>query len=283
MDAIVETILAMFRTGDFADFCRAAEAVKVLGPAAKAAVPALIHNLDGFASSKPTPSADWNKITSQNRVLEALAEIGPDARAAVPAIIERINQRNGPIFFKVLGRIGSEAKDAAPFLQNWLEAKDCRVRLAPAGALTRIVPDQCSIAVGVLQRLKYDPELATVWGPPTNRNEFMSRKQDFDNPTSRFYRLAASVPLWKLGLENEPPLPALLKELECKKNSVDEISLIELLADLGSEAKPALPKLATFLWQALGSGQRRAAAIAIRRIDPAEAGRLNLPGVLALP
>jgi hypothetical protein len=139
------------------------------------------------------------------------------------------------------------------------------------------------MAVDVLQRLKYDPELATVWGPPTNRNEFMSPKQDFDNPTSRFYRLAASVPLWKLGLEKESPVPALLKELECKKNSVGEISLIELLADLGSDAKPALPKLATFLEQALGSGQRRAAAIAIRRIDPAEAARLNLPGVLALP
>lgn len=105
---------------------------------------------------------------------------------------------------------------------------------------------------------------------------------DFDNPQSRFFRLAAAVPLWKLGLEKESPVPTLIAVLH-NGGSPDELRFIELLGDLGPEAEPALPILTKFLDADKWIRLRRTTANTIRKISPEEAVRLNLPGVLAVP
>jgi len=56
-----------------------------------------------------------------------------------------------------------------------------------------------------------------------------------------------------------------------------------LLGDIGPSAKAALPYLERILNSDDDIGKRRAAAAAIRKIDPQEAARLHLPGILALP
>lgn len=185
IDAIVEKLVETIKTGDFAECMRAVEALAVLGPAAKAAVPVLIRNLNGFPSHVSGTLGMVPTLNSQRYIGEALAEIGPDASAAVPALIAAGGNPHSAVnmWFKVLGRIGPAAKDAVPLLEENLGAKDERLRLAAADALTRIVPGQCSNAVGVLRALQRD------------------------NSVSRFYRLSAAVPLWKLGLESESPAP----------------------------------------------------------------------------
>jgi len=55
---------------------------------------------------------------------------------------------------------------------------------------------------------------------------------------------------------------------------------IELLGEIGPAASNALPVLATYLNLTNGYYYRAEAAIAIRKIDPAEARRLKLPGLL---
>ena len=57
---------------------------------------------------------------------------------------------------------------------------------------------------------------------------------------------------------------------------------IELLGDIGPEARVALPTLEKLLKPGQYIGTRCAAAIAIKKIDPAEAMRLGLPGLLTL-
>jgi hypothetical protein len=109
-----------------------------------------------------------------------------------------------------------------------------------------------------------------------------SDKLDFNNPMSRFYRVSAAVPLWKLGLESQSPASDVLKAFEQNPGS-DDLAYIELLSDLGPKAKAALPKLETYLTPDKGIWLRRKAAIAIRKIDPTEADRLGLPGTLAVP
>lgn len=258
-DATVEKLVETIETGDFAQCMRAVEGLAVLGPAAKAAVPVLIRNLNGFPTHVAGRLGMVPTMNSQRYIGEALAEIGPDAKAAVPALIEAGGNPHGAVnvWFKVLGQIGPAAKDAVPLLEKNLSANDERLRLAAADALTRIVPDQCSNAVAVLCALQRD------------------------NSVSGFYRLSAAVPLWKLGLESQSPVPALLKELEQSPHS-DASSYMDLLGEVGPDAKAALPKLETYLDPPKDIRLRRKAAIAIRKIDPAEAARLGLPGVLAV-
>jgi hypothetical protein len=68
-----------------------------------------------------------------------------------------------------------------------------------------------------------------------------------------------------------------------KADNTDAIWCVELLGDLGPEARPALPGLTHLIGPEKWIGLRRSAAIAIRKIAPEEAEKLNLPGVLAVP
>lgn len=212
---------------------------------------------------------------------QALAEIGPGARAALPDLVRLLNEHkdnNPAIYCRALGCIGQQTEEAVRELENALKDENRGVRLAAAAALTRIAPSQCTNAVRVLRELEVDPELAAVWVVDQNGIAQPTNKKDFNNPASRFFRLAASVPLWRLGLEKEPPVAGILEAIK-QRGCPDEFSYVELLGDIGPQAKSALPRLAA----SAGRTSRRAAAIAIRKIDPSEAARLGLPGILLVP
>jgi len=282
--ANVAKVIQMLRDGDFPKKYGALEVVQVYGPSAKLAVPELIKALDGFSPPTAGPLGVTAKMNSQREAAEALAEIGPDAAAAVPALVARV--RIGgcfhPSFCKALGRIGPSAEQAVPVLQEVLQDDDPSTRLAAADALTQIVPSQCSDAVAVLRALQHDPKLAQVWQSDGHGSASLTERLDFESPQSRMFRLRAAVPLWKLHLESQSPVPALLQEMG-KPESADAIWCVELLGDLGSDAREALPKLALLVGPEKWIGLRRAAAIAIRKINSEEAKKLSLPGMLAVP
>jgi HEAT repeat protein len=282
----IAKLIKMLREGDYREKYQALEVAGLYGPAAKAAVPDLIGALDGFLPTTPEPLASTGKRNSQREAAEALAQIGPEAAAAVPALIARVRIGSyfHPSFCKALGRIGPKAQAAVPVLQEALKDQDHNVRLAAADALTRIVPGQCSNAVAVLRALQHDPQLAQVCRSGGHGSASPTDGLDFENPQSRMFRLRAAVPLWKLHMEPQSPVPALLQEMRKPENG-DAVWCVELLGDLGPDAREALPKLALLVgpeqWRSIGL--RRAAAIAIQKIDPEEAKRLNLPGILAVP
>lgn len=283
--AVLAKLIQAIQSGEFQDRFRAVETILVFGPDAKPAVPGLIEFLTGPAPQRPGPFAAFGMMNARRSAAEALAEIGPEARAAVPALIGLLKEHRDyyrASYCKALGRIGPDAKEAVPVLEEALQDDNRGIRLAAAVALTRITPQQASNAVAVLKSLQKDPELATVWVTDGSGVAKQTSQKDFQNPASRFFRLSASVPLWRLGLEAEPPVTAIIEELNRPYRS-EGISFVELLGDIGPEAKAALPTLTKFLNPDRFVRLRRAVAIAIRKIDPNEAAKLGLPGVLAVP
>jgi HEAT repeat protein len=275
-------LIELLQERTFSERYAALEALAVYGPSAKSAVPALIEALDGFSPGGSDVFSTTSRMNSQRQVAEALAEIGPEAEEAVPALVAHVKM--GYYFqyssCKALGRIGPCAREAVPILELALADSDPNARLAAADALTRIFPNHCSNAVAVLRALQHDPQLAQVWRSDGHGAAYLTDLLDFDNATSRQYRLSAAVPLWRLHLEAESPVPGLVEELRKSENAY---WCIELLGDLGPDARAALPVLAPLAGPEKGIPLRRAAAIAIRKIAPEEADRLNLPGILALP
>jgi len=159
------------------------------------------------------------------------------------------------------------------------------IRLAAATALARIAPQKASNAVAVLKGLQHDPELARVWSSDGHGGAIMTDKKDYQNPQSVLFRLSASVPLWELQIESEPPVTSILEEMNKigRSDDVSGIPYIELLGEIGPPARSALPVLKTFLQPQRWVRLRRTVAIAIRKIDPEEYARLGLPGTLVLP
>ncbi|MBU6401870.1 MAG: hypothetical protein KGS61_16260 [Verrucomicrobia bacterium] len=280
---------------------RSLEALALFGPAAQPAVPALISILK--APVGEGPFGIMGTINARREAAKCLAEIGPGASAAVPALVALISEHKDPnttFYCCALGRIGPAAEAAAPVLDGLLgndhpaqgpvDPFRSRQRetyvgsLAAADALTRIVPHGCSNAIAVLQRFEADLPPVEVFavdkyglGRPTGRM--------VPNPNNRFCRLSASVALWRLGLEREPPVAGLVAIIaEPTNDSGGQLGwAIDLLGDIGPAAKRALPALTKLLDTKLFIGTRRAAAIAIGKIDPHQAARLGLPGLLVLP
>jgi hypothetical protein len=257
----------------------------LFGPAAGPAIPALIQVLAGPALELPGHFTGVRLANSRRTAARALAEIGPDARPAVPALIALLQARadfNAACYCHALGRIGPDAKAALPALEDATQSDNRGIRLAAATALTMVVPEHSSNAVKVLRSLQNDPELATVWASNGDGVVSPTSRKDFQSSGCRFFTLAADVPLWRLGLEKVCPAAAIVAEIN-KPQAADNISYIELLGDIGPDARAALSVLEKSVDKYHSGFFGRDAAIAIRRIDPDTAEKLGLPGMLALP
>ncbi len=110
---------------------KAAAIIARIGPAAKAAVPALIKAL-----------ADKNPETC-SEVLFALAAIGPDAAEAVPAISQVLGAPETNVCYSAcyaLGKIGPASEPAKAELMKNLDGDDHFLCMASAWALCQIDP-----------------------------------------------------------------------------------------------------------------------------------------------
>jgi len=103
-----------------------------IGPAAKAAVPALIEAL-----------SDENPRI-RNEVLFAIAAIGPEAKEAVPMVAKLLNDPEMDVRYGAcyaLGKIGRAAMPAKAELQRTLDSPDQFLAMAGAWALACIHPE----------------------------------------------------------------------------------------------------------------------------------------------
>ncbi len=283
--AAVEVLIQRLQSEDPRERFRALELIGIFGPDAQPAVPALIEILNGSGPLFPAPFASIGMANSQREAALALAEIGPEARAAVPALISLIHGHHIQYeaqYIKALGRIGPDARDAIPLLQEDFTNENRGIQLAAADALTRIAPRDCSNAVAVLRELQHLPKLSKILLADSNGLAMPTNVTNFDDPSAPFFYAAASVPLWKLGLEKEPPVHAIMDAMT-KQPGMYEHDYVDLLGDIGPEAKPALPLLVKRLNPPWSDIAGRVAAMAIRKIDPEEAATLQLPGSLAVP
>jgi hypothetical protein len=242
-------------------------------------------------------------------ILRDLEEIGPQAVAATPALAalvrvaveteqaqEQKSRRHRPQNFKprlpaqswesrlppqaltaldALGSIGPGASNAIPAVEFCLtNTLITGAQLRAAVAWSRIDPNsKTAIAAlrkfqtngdpGLLDRVDRDP--AAI-----NPLEFCVNNL---SQTPLQVQIRARVALWRLGLEHELPLPAIMAEA-----SHDGVWAIDLLGEIGPPAREALPVLERYITEM--DGPRNLAALAIVKIDPAEAKRLGLPGWL---
>jgi hypothetical protein len=236
--------------------------IKMYGPDAASAVPALVKFIKKGGVDKY--EIEW--------AIDALAEIGPAASPSVPALIAMLSDWQESVTV-ALGRIGPRAKEALPFLEKALRAPTPAERCRAADAITKIAPQNAAELVPVLQALEHVPPLRVIY---PDSNAVQAPVFFRPDPSSNYFRLAAEVSLWRIGLRASPPVAEIISEAQNK--DYDHISdWIDLLGDIGPPAASALPALDKIL------EFDSEAALAIRRIDPNEYDRLNLPGVVVLP
>ncbi len=214
-----------------------------------------------------------------------LGQIGPESRAAVPKLITQLrshSEHGSTPYSLALGAIGPAARDAIPLLEELLHSDTPETRLAAADALSRIAPELSSNLVAVVQPFLAERDS----GSPTNNSSTVPVAPDeWRRSRSLFLSLQASVILWRLHVQKDPPVAQIIDAFAINT----EPWFIGLLGDIGPAAKAALPNILIPLVQPGSTDSddqlllRPAAAIAIRKIDPATATRLNLPGTLALP
>jgi HEAT repeat protein len=287
---ILQQIIASLQNGTNEIPSRAFTVIKFFGPKAESAVPALIEALNQKPLALPShfglSMRDQSIFQLLHRASTAIGAIGPMARDAVPALTNLLGRRenDAETYCEALGRMGPDAGKAIPVLEALFNATNGgiysrryppgtgiidAVRFAAARALVEITPTQASNTVNFLKKAEEERGR-----PEWNRYPMMS-------PFSAQVALwnSAQVALWKGGLEKNPPVTNLMAILSSKTVYSDsKLTAIQLLEEIGPEARPALPLLETFL--KCGEPDRWDAAIAIQRIDPQEAARLGLPGLL---
>jgi HEAT repeat protein len=191
---------------------RVTEVLKIMGPAAKDAIPALIKALDddSFVS---------------HGAIEALAAMGSDARPAVEALVKRFEyikalealgkEREGDfgrrMILTALEQIGPGAVDAVPRLIEWLPQYPQAARvLGKIGAAAKA-------GVPALEKM--------------HRSESSTEKS------------AAAFALLRITGKKEPYLSDLVEILQKSKDTRVRGQVIDMLRVLGTDARPALPVL----------------------------------------
>jgi HEAT repeat protein len=208
----------------------AARTLGKIGPAAKDAIPALVHVLN-------TDEEVGVRIDSA----DALGRIGP---AAVPALIDTLKERKRfvrELSAEALGQIGPAAKDAVPALIVALKDEDSDVRSTSAMALGRIGP----------AAKKAVPALVVA----LNDNLFG-------------YRAGSARALGLIGPEAKEAVPALITALMDEDGTVRRASAVAL-GRIGPVTKTVVPALAITAVRDEDFESRRSAAFALSRIGPA--------------
>lgn len=271
--------------------------VAVFGAAASNAAPELLAILQKVNAEIPPVSSNifgvaaynWSPpMRERSACLAAICEVGPPAAGCASAILDCFSPRgifnyvpyftlgDDPVVIcRALGKIQASPDLAGPFLKMVLtNSMDRRVGHVPrnpllavtaAAALARVIPGD-GPALNVLQSLQ--------------TNDFAP------------VRILARLELCRLGLASRLPLADIAQEFDPDKgnrldvgykglvNPADLEVLANALGDLGALARPCLPSLEGCLNPT--NPIRRTAAIAIRKIDPARADKLGLPGLLVV-
>jgi HEAT repeat protein len=236
--------------------------LRMIGPAAQAAVPALQKLLGDDKSAV--------------RIETALALVAIDVKEAtgtVPALIEGLKASVHPAMeaAQALAELGPVAKDAVPELVKHFDAESPHVRLYSAEAAARIDPEQApkavEVLVGMLKDKKYKKSMVRSYslgalqriGAPAKSALPALKELLTDN--GPFH---ADVALALIAIEPEGTNPAFqwAREALLSKNAdEDTYDLIERLPQLGHKGKPLVPDLVALLKSE--SGDSRASAVAL--------------------
>ncbi len=291
----------------------AANALAGIGPAARAAVPALIR---AFERHEPRPDEELDLLAMY--ASRALGRIGPDAQAAIPALSHRLDRMNGndldvvialdrigspparrlldaflrdgdPYVADVLAGLGPRAREVAPALRAALTDRRLQVRISAAVALAHVDPPAPEAIPLLIEGLKKwgDQELSVESVPdalahlgPRARSALLELSRLVDKGSVDESIVKALVQIDPEGKECVPALIAAMKN--------DDYALVDVTANclclLGPRAKDAIPVLRDTLTRQFGESfangydPQTSAARTLRRIDPE--GKASIPAMV---
>ena len=293
----VDELIADLADGGKVARREAARSLALLGPEAKAAVPALAKALDddevqvffwattalanlGPLAHEATPelikrlSRGGRRYRDQARlrVVTALTRIGP---AAVPQLIEALGNESRSIrsgAARVLGNMGPAAREAVPCLFALLADEEHHIGETAGAALGKIGP---AAHPRVLEALGSENE--TVRAAAAVAIGWMSEPGE---PAKRLAKLLEAEPstrvtangleaLNRVGLPGDQMLPLLLPALEHDDERVRHEAMNGLLS-LRPDSRAAVPHLLKWL-EAADPAKRSQAVELLGRIGPAAA------------
>jgi hypothetical protein len=266
-DELLQNHLKLLQSTNALDRYNAAMALQFFGSKAAAAAPRLVEIL-----KLPQQTFDL-KIGMANDKSAALWTVkfaGSNATTVTPELVELLHDgQNVQQICDILANIGPGAAAAIPSLQVLLATNYVLVtnKYGPMGS-------QQTFHQQIVPRWKVAQALVSIDSRQSNaiailREAQVANRRRLKSPggMEREIYIPATITLWQLGLEANPPVDELIAE--------GDGWAFDRLGDIGPAAKKALPALEASLKQYSLSAD---AALAICMIDADEANRLGLPG-----
>ena len=266
----VEDLIGELGSGDKVKRREAARSLALLGPAARAAVPALIKGLDddeeqvffwsatalakiGPDAHEATPelikrlkrSGRRYKDQVHVRIVHALTQIGPAAVLQLTGALgsEHSSVRLGAV--RVLGNLGFASREAAPRLFDLLADDSESVRFSAGSALGRIgdvaYPQIMKGLSADSAPVRAAAAHAVVWIPANSRPAIHLAKRlakETDNET----KVAGLNALNRIGFDGERLLAMLLPALDSEEPRLRQEALSGILS-LRPNSRAAVPHL----------------------------------------
>ena len=266
----VEDLIQELGRGDKVKRREAARSLALLGPKAKAAVPALVKGLDddeeqvffwsatalakiGPDAREATPelikrlrrSSRRYRDQVRVRIVHALTQIGP---FAVPQLTEALGADDSSIRFgaaTVLGNLGSASHEAAPRLLELLADDSESVRTAAGSALGQIGdtahPEIIQGLSAENAAVRTATTRAVVW-LPANSRPAMHLARRLANESDPEAKIAGLNALNRIGFDGNRLLPLLLPALDAENQELQQEALSGILS-LRPNGKAAVPHL----------------------------------------
>lgn len=236
----LEVFAKQFKSEDRAEVLEAAYA---LGAKAKDAVPALVKPLTTVANvlkgAEPPPVGFEELLAGAAPLVMGLGQIGPDAKAALEPLSVIAKAKHPTLSFPAAVAVYQidPKPDNALAIAGFLDDKDNRARAA--ASLRQLRPTGKAVAIELLVAL--------------------------DSPDETL-RLDAAAGLWRIE-KNPAALKAVRKLLASADAKVRERAALDLGAEFGADAKPAVPDLVKRLFDARAA-VRMNSAEALGRLGP---------------
>jgi hypothetical protein len=277
---LLQQHIELLKSTNVIDRLNALEAIRFFGPEGAQAEPLLARILAACLARNSTTTANRQTtmverielIKEQGAAVRALKEINAKSPASASALMDLSRTIPGPDedLLSALATAGRDSSDVLPYLRQRLANCDQRVGYGPhfiARAICSIAPDDLK-AIEVLKFLE------------TNAVGLSSNGLNI-------VQTSAAVTLWELGVEKMSPIDLLSKQVDAPPGQAfDRTWAIDLLGEIGPTAREALPELEKFMnaefYPYPNPSLRAHIAMAIRKIDPDKAKRLDLPGVFII-